>query len=96
MGLSDWIELLVVLYTNVCMPLCCSFRAQRHDGQHGCLTTAASSRVNVILDDKTELPDYVYLVTSSMPTATSSASHLHLGQCGADSRAHREPPLFQA
>jgi SMC interacting uncharacterized protein involved in chromosome segregation len=43
MGLLHWIVLLVVSYT-ICMPLCCSFRAKRHDGQHGCLTTTTRSR----------------------------------------------------
>jgi hypothetical protein len=40
MGFSDWIELLVVFYTNVC-----PFAATRRDGQHGCTTTTATSKV---------------------------------------------------
>jgi hypothetical protein len=71
MGLSDWIELLVVKYTNVCMPRFCSMRAKRcDDGQHGCAASTTTS--NNALSDKVEHRLIICTwVTSSLPAHNS-------------------------
>jgi hypothetical protein len=75
MGWSDRIELLVVLHASVCVPLCCRFSADCHDGQHGCLSTTTASRVQQFR--LTQLIIASWSPAICQPT-THFAEHLHL------------------